>query len=181
MFLNRPSVLCFDVAEEIVSRWSLRNPKRVVFPIYPPQFNPATPFAVKRYWVEPLGGGGLGVVSDCLFLWDEVVRDRPPPDSTVHVSFRGSNPPFVESVRLEVPTVFSPLCQGVRDEDLGLNVTLEQSVARLGRLVTMRWLITQGRSLQQQGDDVHLSNLLKAGTIHKAKDITLGREEEESD
>ena len=60
-------------------------------------------------------------------------------------------------------------------------VTLEQSVARLGRLVTTRWLITQGRSLQQQGNDVHLSNLLKAGTIHKAKDITLGREEEESD
>ena len=60
-------------------------------------------------------------------------------------------------------------------------VTLEQSVARLGRLVMTRWLITQGRSLQQQGDDVHLSNLLKAGTIHKAKDITLGREEEEND
>ena len=62
-----------------------------------------------------------------------------------------------------------------------VSVTLEQSVARLGRLVMTRWLITQGRSLQQQGDDVHLSNLLKAGTIHKAKDITLGREEEESD
>ena len=74
--------------------------------------------------MESLGGRGLGVVSDCLFLWDGVIRNRPPLDSAVYVSFGGSNPSFVESVRLEVPTVFSPLCQGVRDEDLGLNVTL---------------------------------------------------------
>ena len=75
--------------------------------------------------MEPLGCRGLCVVSDCFFLRDVVVRDCSPLDSAVYISFGGSNPSFVESVRLEVPTVFSPLCQGVRDEDLGLNVTLE--------------------------------------------------------
>ena len=82
--------------------------------------------------MEPLRSGGFCVVSDCFFLWDVIVRDCPPPNSTIYVSFGGSNPPFVESVRLEVPTVFGPLCQGVRGEDLGLNVTLGQSVTRLG-------------------------------------------------
>ena len=82
--------------------------------------------------MESLGCGGFCVISDCFFLRDVVVRNRPPPDSTIYVSFGGSNPPFVESVRLEVPTVFGPLCQGVRDEDLGLNVTLERSITRLG-------------------------------------------------
>ena len=82
--------------------------------------------------MEPLGRGGLCVVSNC-FLWgDVVVRDCPPLDPASYVSFGGSNPPFVKSVRLEVPTVLGPLCQGVRDEDLGLNVTLELSVTRLG-------------------------------------------------
>ena len=63
---------------------------------------------------------GLGVISDGLLLWDGVIRDRSPLDSTVYVSFGGSDPPFVESVRLEIPTVFSPLCQGVRGEILVL-------------------------------------------------------------
>ena len=75
-----------------------------------------------------MGSRSLGVVSDCFFSWDGVIRNCPPLDSAVYVSFGGSNPPFVESVRLEVPTVFSPLCQGVRGDDLGLNVTLGQSV-----------------------------------------------------
>ena len=75
--------------------------------------------------MEPLRSGGFCVVSDCFFLRDVVVRDCSPLDSAVYVSFGGSNSPFVESVRLEVPTIFSPLCQGVRGEDLGLNVTLE--------------------------------------------------------
>ena len=65
-------------------------------------------------------GGGFRVVSNCFFLWDGVVRDGPPLDSAIYVSFGGSDPPFVESVRLEVPTVFSPLCQGVRGEILVL-------------------------------------------------------------
>ena len=134
LFFNWSSVLSFDVAKEVVSCRSLRDPKCVVAPIDPPQFYPATPFSVEGDWVEPLGCRGLCVVSDCFFLRDVVVRDCSPLDSAVHVSFGGSNPPFVESVRLEVPTVFSPLCQGVRDEDLGLNVTLEWSVTRLGRL-----------------------------------------------
>ena len=85
--------------------------------------------------MEPLGRGGLCVVSNCFFRRDVVVRNRSPLDPTSYVSFGGSNPPFVESVRLEVPTVFGPLCQGVRDEDLGLNVTLERSVTRLGQFV----------------------------------------------
>ena len=75
--------------------------------------------------MESLGGRGFGVVSNCLFRWDGVVRDRSPLNPSIHVSFGSSNSPFVESVRLEVPTVLCPLCQGVRDEDLGLNVTLE--------------------------------------------------------
>ena len=116
--------MSFDVAEEVVSCGSLCDPKRVVGPIDPPQFYPATPFSVEGNWVEPLGRRGLCVVSDCFFLRDVVVRDRSPLDSTIYVSFGGSNPPFVESVRLEIPTVLGPLCQGVRDEDLGLNVTL---------------------------------------------------------
>ena len=74
--------------------------------------------------MEPLGCGGFCVISDCFSWGDVVVRDRSPLDPAVYVSFGGSDPPFVESVRLEIPTVFSPLCQGVRDEDLGLNVTL---------------------------------------------------------
>ena len=83
--------------------------------------------------MESLGGRGFGVVSNCFSLWDGIVRNRSPLDSSVYVSFGGSNPPFVESVRLEVPTVLCPLCQGVRFEDLGLNVTLVRSVARLGQ------------------------------------------------
>ena len=93
--------------------------------------------------MEPLGCRGFCVISDCFFLRDVVVRNRPPPDSTIYVSFRGSDPPFVESVRLEIPTVLGPLCQGVRDEDLGLNVTLVQSVTRLGRLWVTRWLLIE--------------------------------------
>ena len=84
--------------------------------------------------MESLGGSGFGVVSDCFFLWDRVVRDRSPLDPSIYISFGGSNPPFVESVRLEIPTVFCPLCQGVRFEDLGLNVMLVWSVTRLGQL-----------------------------------------------
>ena len=132
MFFNWSSILGFDVAKEVVSCGSLCDPKCVVFPAYPPQFYPAAPFAVEGDGVEPVRSRGFGVVSDGFFLWDGVVRNRPPLDSAVYVSFGGSNPPFVESVRLEIPTVFCPLCQGVRDEDLGLNVTLEQSVTRLG-------------------------------------------------
>ena len=120
LFLDWSSVLGFDVAEEIVSCWSVRNPKRVVFPVNPPQFYPATPFAVKCNWVESLGGRGFGVVSNCFFLWDNWVRNCSPPDPSVYVSFGSSNPPFVESVRLEVPTVLCPLCQGVRFEILVL-------------------------------------------------------------
>ena len=139
LFFDWSSVLCFDVAEEIVSRWSLCNPECVVFPIDPPQFYPTAPFTVKGDWVESLGGRGLGVVPNCFFLWDGVVRNCSPLDPSIYVSFGGSNPPFVESVRLEVPTVFSPLGQGVRFEDLGLNVTLERSVTRLGWLMVTRW------------------------------------------
>ena len=91
--------------------------------------------------MEALGGTGFGVVSDCLFCWYVVVRDRSPLYSSIHVSLGGSNPPFVESVRLEIPTVLCPLRQGVRIEDLGLNVTLVRSVARLGQLGVARWLI----------------------------------------
>ena len=90
---------------------------------------------VKGNRVEPLRGRGFRVVADCLFLGNGGIRNRPPPDSPIYVSFGGSDPPFVESVRLEIPTVLSPLCQGVRGEDLGLNVTLEQSVTRLGYFV----------------------------------------------
>ena len=122
----------FDVAEEVVSCGSLCDPEGVVGPIDPPQLYPATPFSVKGDWVEPLGCRGFCVISDCFFLRDIVVRNCSPLDSAIYVSFGGSDPPFVESVRLEVPTVFGPLCQGVRDEDLGLNVTLERSVTRLG-------------------------------------------------
>ena len=82
--------------------------------------------------MESLGSGGFGVVSDRFFSGNVVVRDCSPPNSAIHVSFGGSNPPFVEPVWLEIPTVFGPLCQGVRSEDLGLNVTLGQSVTRLG-------------------------------------------------
>ena len=82
--------------------------------------------------MESLRGGGFCVVPDCLFLGDGVVRNRSPLDPSIYVSFGSPNPPFVESVRLEIPTVFGPLCQGVRGEDLGLNVTLELSVTRLG-------------------------------------------------
>ena len=114
------SVLCFDVAKEVVSCGSLCDPKCVVVPAYPPQFYPATPFAVEGDWVEPLRSRGFGVVSDGLLLWDGVIRDCSPLDSAVYVSFGGSDPPFVESVRLEVPTVFGPLCQGVRGEILVL-------------------------------------------------------------
>ena len=74
--------------------------------------------------MEPLRSGGFCVVSDCFFLRDVVVRDCSPLDSAIYVSFWGSNPPFVESVWLEVPTVLGPLCQGVRFDDLGLNVML---------------------------------------------------------
>ena len=84
--------------------------------------------------MESLGGRGFGVVPDCFFLWDRVVRDRPPLDPSIYVSFGGPNSPLVESVQLEIPTVFCPLCQGVRFEDLGLNVTLVRSVTRLGQL-----------------------------------------------
>ena len=84
--------------------------------------------------MEPLGGGGFGVVSNCFFLWDSVVRDRSPLDPSIYVSFGGPDSSLVKSVRLEVPTVLCPLCQGVRFEDLGLNVTLVRSVTRLGRL-----------------------------------------------
>ena len=82
--------------------------------------------------MESLRSGGFCVISHSLFLWYVVVRDRSPLDPAIYVSFGGSNPPFVESVRLEIPTVLSPLCQGVRFEDLGLNVTLVRSVTRLG-------------------------------------------------
>ena len=82
--------------------------------------------------MEPLSRGGLCVISYCLLWRDTVVRNCSPLDPAIYVSFGGSDPPFVESVRLEVPTVLGPLCQGVRDEDLGLNVTLERSVTRLG-------------------------------------------------
>ena len=132
MFFYGSSVLGFDIAKEVVSCGSLRDPKCVVGPIDPPQFYPATPLSVKGDWVEPLGCGGLRVVSNCFLRRDVIVRNCPPLDPAVYVSFGGSDPPFVKSVRLEVPTVLCPLCQGVRDEDLGLNVTLEQSVTRLG-------------------------------------------------
>ena len=131
--------MSFDVAEEVVSCRSLRDPKRVVAPIDPPQFYPTTPFTVKGDWVEPLRGRGFCVVSDCLFLGNGSVRNCSPLDPSIYVSFGSPNPPFVESVRLEIPTVFSPLCQGVRDEDLGLNVTLVRSVTRLGRFLMTRW------------------------------------------
>ena len=132
LFFYGSSVLGFDVAKEVVSCRSLRNPKCVVGPIDPPQLYPATPFSVEGNWMEPLGRGGFCVVPDC-FLWRDVaVRNCSPLDPTIYVSFGGSDPPFVKSVRLEVPTVFGPLCQGVHDEDLGLNVTLERSVTRLG-------------------------------------------------
>ena len=85
--------------------------------------------------MEALGCSSFGVVSDCFFWWYGVIRNRPPPYPSVYVSFRGANLPFVKSVRLEVPTVLSPLCQGVRFEDLGLNVMLVWSVTQLGRLV----------------------------------------------
>ena len=74
--------------------------------------------------MESLRGGSFGVISDCFFVRDRVVRDCPPLNPSIYVSFGGSDPPFVESVRLEVPTVLGPLRQSVRDEDLGLNVTL---------------------------------------------------------
>jgi len=83
--------------------------------------------------VKPLRGGGFGVVPDGFFGWDGVVRDCSPPNPSIYVSFGSSDSPFVESVRLEIPTVLCPLCQGVRFEDLGLNVTLVLSVSRLGR------------------------------------------------
>ena len=140
MLIDWSPVLNLDVAEEVVSCWSWCDPKCVVLPIYPPQFYPTTPFTVECDRVESLGGSGLSVVPDCLFLWDGVVRNCPPLDSAVYVSFGGSNPSFVKSVRLEVPTVLCPLCQGIRGEDLGLNVTLELSVTRLGRLSKTRWL-----------------------------------------
>ena len=82
--------------------------------------------------MEPLGCGGFCVISDRFLLRYVTVRDCSPLDPAIYVSFGGSDPPFVESVRLEIPTVFCPLCQGVRGGDLGLNVTLEQSVTRLG-------------------------------------------------
>ena len=74
--------------------------------------------------MKALGGGGFRVISDGFLWWYCVVRNRSPLYPSVYVSFRGSYPPFVESVRLEVPTVLCPLSQGVRFEDLGLNVTL---------------------------------------------------------
>ena len=55
------------------------------------------------------------------------------------MSFGGSYPSFIESVQLEIPTIFGPLCQGIRVEDLGLNVTLELSVTQLGRLEVTCW------------------------------------------
>ena len=112
MFFNWSSVLGFDVAKEVVSCRSLCDPKCVVGPIDPPQLYPATPFTIEGNWVEPLGCGGFGVVSNCFFWGDVVVRNRSPLDPTSYVSFGGSNPPFVESVRLEIPTVLGPLCQG---------------------------------------------------------------------
>ena len=133
LFFYWSSVLCFDVAKEVVSCRSLCNPKCVVFPADPPEFYPAAPFSVKGNWVEALGGGGFCVVPDCLFWWYGVIRDRSPPYPSIHVSFGGSNPSFVEPVRLEIPTVLCPLRQGVRIEDLGLNVTLVRSVTRLGQ------------------------------------------------
>ena len=120
LLLNRSPVLRFDVAEEVVSCWPLCDPKCVVFPVDPPQLYPTTPFSVKGDWVESLRGGSFGVISDCFFLRDRVVRDRPPPNPPIYVSFGGSNPPFVKPVRLEVPTVLSPLCQGVYGEILVL-------------------------------------------------------------
>ena len=141
MLFDWSSVLDSDVAEEIVSCRSLRDPKCVVCPVNPPQFYPTTPFTIKGDWVESLRGGSFGIIPDCFFLRDGVVRNCPPLDSAIYVSFGGSNPSFVKPVRLEVPTVLGPLYQGVRDEDLGLNVTLERSVTRLGRLSKTRWLI----------------------------------------
>jgi hypothetical protein len=120
LFFYGSSVLGLDITKEVVSCGSLRDPKCVVGPIDPPQLYPATPFSVEGDRMEPLGRRGLGVVPDCFFLRDVVVRDCSPLDSAIYVSFGGSNPPFVESVRLEVPTVFSPLCQGVRGEILVL-------------------------------------------------------------
>ena len=129
LFLNWSSVLCSDVAEEVVSGWSLRDPKRVVCSINPPQFHPATPLTIKGDRVESLGSRGLGVVSDGFFLWDRIVRNCSPLNPSIYVSFGGSNPSVVKPVWLEVPTVLCPLCQGVRFGDLGLNVTPVQGVA----------------------------------------------------
>ena len=132
LFFHWSSVLGFDITEEVVSRQPLRDPKCVVFSRDPPEFYPTAPFSVKGDGVETLGGRGFCVVSNCFFNWYGVVRDCSPLYPSIDVSFRSSNPPFVESVRLEVPTVLGPLCQGVRFEDLGLNVTLVRSVTRLG-------------------------------------------------
>ena len=123
-----------DIAKEIVSCRSLCDPKCVVFSNDPPEFYPTTPFLIKGDWVKSLRGGSFCIISDCLSGRYSVTRNRSPLNSSIYVSFRGANPPFVESVRLEVPTVLGPLCQGVRFEDLGLNVTLVSSVTRLGRL-----------------------------------------------
>ena len=114
LFLNWSSVLCFDITEKIVSCWSLCDPKRVILSIDPPQFYPATPFTVKGDRMESLGCRGFCVISHGLFWWYRVVRDCSPLYPSIDVSFRGSNPPFVQSVRLEVPTVLCPLCQGIR-------------------------------------------------------------------
>ena len=140
LFFYWLSVLGANIAEEVVSHWSLRNPQCVIFSSSPPKFYPTTPFLVEGYWMEVLGGGSFCIVSDRFFWWYNVIRDRSPPYPSIHISFWGSNPPLVESIQLEVPTVLCPLCQGIRFEDLGLNVTLELSITRLGYCLMTCWL-----------------------------------------
>ena len=138
LFVFWLSVLCVDIAEEVISCWSLRDPKCVVCSGDPPEFYPAAPFSVEGDRVEALRGGHFCIVSNCFFGWYSVIRNHSPLYPSIYVSFRGSDPPLVKSVWLEVPTVLCPLCQGIRFEDLGLNVTLKRSVTRLGQYGAMR-------------------------------------------
>ena len=156
----------------------LCDPKCVVFSSDPPEFYPTTPLSVEGYWAKTLRGGGFCVISNCFFWWYGVIRNRSPPYPSIYVSFRGSNSSLVEPVRLEVPIVLCPLSQGVRFEDLGLNVTLELSITRLGHWLVTCWPTTI--PLTQQGTwFVHLSNRGGLGKITRCRMSHLDEERED--
>ena len=104
LLLYGSSVLGANIAEEVISCWSLCNSKCVVFSSNPPEFYPAAPFPVEGNWVEALGGRSFGVVSYCFLVRYSIVRDRSPLYPSIYVSFRGS---LVLAPRL-VHTVGSP-------------------------------------------------------------------------